>query len=383
MSRIAIMFAVLASIGSINRVDADGPLFVPGSPVPVGRGSGEVVLVDINRDGHLDIITKHLLKRMVNVQLGDGTGRFTAVAGGPMRFPYEPGAIALEDVNGDAFLDLVVASKDAKKEYIRVFPGTGSGAFSSQAGSSYTIGPSFEFYKPIVHVVDINEDNNRDIVAANGRGDSIVVLLGDGRGQFSTGPVVKLDPGRELYTFAVGDVDGDRHADLVTATSRSGAHANRLAVKRGDGRGGFPDGTASLPVPAGPRVEALADVNGDGRLDVVLSHAERKQVSVLLNTEKGAFSPAAGSPYNIDGEAFAIVVADVNRDKRADILAATGDAVTVLLGRGQTFAPAPGSPFRAGLGAYNLAVGDIDEDGRLDVAASSFEGDSVAVLKGR
>lgn len=382
MRRIVITLAALASIASVIQVEADDPLFVPASPVAVGRGSGEVVLTDVNRDRHLDLITKHLLTRVVNVFLGDGRGRFAPAPDGPMNFAYEPGAIALEDVNGDGVLDLAVASKDPKKEYINVFVGKGNGGFRLAAGSPCTIGESFQFYKPIVRIADINEDGKRDIVAANGRGDSIVFHLGDGHGKFSTGPVLKLDPGRELYTFDLGDMDGDRHLDLVTATSRPGPNANRLVVKRGDGHGNFHDG-ASVQVPAGPRVEALADTNGDQHLDVVLSHAEKGRVTVLLNTGQGVFTPAAQSPYDIGREAFAVVVADANRDKRADLFVATGKSVTVLLGNGRTFAPAPGSPFRAGPGAYNVAVGDINEDGKPDVVASSFEGDSVTVLMGR
>jgi len=317
------------------------------------------------------------------VLLGDGRGRFAAAPDGPMNLPYEPGAIALEDVNGDGVLDMVVASKDAMKEYINVFLGKGNGGFSPAAGSPYTTAEAFQFYKPIVRIVDINEDGKRDIVTANGRGDRIVFLLGDGHGRFSTGPVLKLEPGpRELYTFDVGDVDGDRHLDLVTATSRPGPNANRLLVKRGDGRGNFQDG-ASVQVPAGPRVEALADMNGDQHLDVALSHAEKKRVSVLFNTGQGGFTPAAQSPYEIGREAFSVVAADANRDKRADLFVATGNSIIVLLGNGRTFTPAPGSPFRAGPGAFNVAVGDINEDGKPDIVASSFEGDSVTVLMGR
>lgn len=95
------------------------------------------------------------------------------------------------------------------------------------------------------------------------------------------------------------------------------------------------------------------------------------------------FTPAPASPYNIGAEAFAVVVTDVNRDRRDDLVAATVNSVTVLLGDSREFVPAPGSPFRAGPGAYNVTVGDLNEDGNLDVAASSFEGNAVTVLLGR
>jgi hypothetical protein len=125
----------------------------------------------------------------------------------------------------------------------------------------------------------------------------------------------------------------------------------------------------------------LGDINGDQRLDVVISH-RGDQLSVFINAA-GKFTHAPGTPYNLDAEAFEVFVADVNRDRRNDLVAATVDSVTALLGDGRGFAPAPGSPFRAGPGAYKLAVGDLNEDGKPDVVASSFEGKAVTVLLGR
>jgi VCBS repeat protein len=386
---IKLTFPVLLIVFSISwaiQCHAQGPLFVPapGSPVTVGQGSGEVVLADLNRDGHLDMLTKHLLTQSVAVRLGDGKGHFAPVADPPMSFSYQPGAITVGDVNNDSILDLGIASREGDKEYVRIFFGNGKGGFSLTSGSPFTTSASIETYKPILRFLDVNEDGKMDLVTANGRRNSIEILFGDGRGTFSVGPIVRLGSGQYRHSFVLGDVDGDRHFDLVIAINiEADGGQSRLVIKRGDGKGAFTDAPGSpLSLLPGSRLGMLADVNGDQHLDIVLSHSSN-HLSVLLNRGNGMFTPAPASPYKIGAEAFAVVVADVNQDKKNDLVAATVNSVTVLLGDSRGFVPAPGSPFSAGPGAYNVTVGDLNEDGKPDVAASSFEGNAVTVLLGR
>jgi len=186
--------------------------------------------------------------------------------------------------------------------------------------------------------------------------------------------------------FAFGDIDGDGRLDVVTVSGKKGFSSEPALVTtlRGDGKGAFRN-TSEEPISvpaAGLRFVTLADMNGDRRLDIVISHSDG-QLSVLLNNGAGRFRPAPAAPYDLGVPSFAFAIADVNRDGRNDIVVATVDSVTVLLGSGDSFIPAPGSPFRAGPGAYHLALGDVNRDGKLDIAASSFEGNAVTVLLGR
>lgn len=375
------------------RGDTQSPLFAPGLPVTVGMGSGKVILADLNGDGQLDLLTQHLLERQVGVQLGDGQGHFTPAAGSPIGFDYEPGTIALGDVNNDTRLDLGITNKDEANERVNLLLGQGTGGFSRAADSPFTVSAAMALYKPSLRFVDIDEDGALDMVTANGRRNSLEILFGDGHGDFSAGPALALEPGHDYYSAGLGDVDGDGHLDLVVVNSpKALSEPGDIVTKRGDGQGAFEAAPgSSLAVPPGPRFEALADMNGDQQLDLVLSHRESKLLSILLNDGQGGFAPAPTSPLKLDWPAFAVVAADANGDGQTDLLAATVDnraepyeaGIVALLNDGQGFDPAPGSPFPAGAGAYNLAVGDVNGDGKLDVAASSFEGATVTLLLGQ
>ena len=202
----------------------------PSSPVLVGRGSGRLLLADLNGDGHLDLITQHLLDSSVALLSGDGRGNFASFHGAPLRLGYQPGNIAIGDVNRDGIPDLGVASRDARSEYVHILVGNGGGRFKPVSGSPFTVSAAEQSYKPSLHLVDVNEDGNPDIVAANGRRNTIEILFGDGRGRFSLPSVVKLEPGYFNDSFALGDIDGDGHLDVVVASNNPDVRA-RVACR--------------------------------------------------------------------------------------------------------------------------------------------------------
>jgi hypothetical protein len=184
-------------------------------------------------------------------------------------------------------------------------------------------------------------------------------------------------------------VDADGRVDLVTTFDPAGESTARVEIRRGLGNGRFREPSSAISVRSGARIAAVADLNGDSRPDVVTSHADTGWMSILLNDGRGSLAPALQSPRDLGLQAFGVVVTDMNRDRRADIVAATVNSraapyeskVAVL--RGDGFGPVGGAPFPVGPGAYQLAVGDVNEDGKMDVVTSSFEGDSLTVLLGR
>jgi hypothetical protein len=363
---------VVLLLGCAGVGGAQAPLLAPAgiSPFDVGGASGQVLLADVNRDGHLDLLTRHQQARAIRLHLGDGHARFTK-ADAAVALEFTPGDMKVGDVNEDKILDLVVTASD--RDLVDVLLGNARTVFRRASGSPFAASARvYKYNKRSLHLVDVDKDGHLDVVTANRRGQfAFPVLLGNGRGRFAAGPVLTVEPAQEGYTLAFGDVDGDGDIDALTALSSP--EEGRLDVHLSDGRGGFrkvPGSAVSLPPTY--RIETVADLNSDHRPDLVLSHRSAL-VTILLNGGRGRFAPAAGSPFDSSSRPFSVAPADLNRDNQIDLVGATVNSVTVLLRDGRAFPRARQWSFRAGPGAYDIAVGDLNADKRLDVVASSFE----------
>jgi hypothetical protein len=381
MKRFAALLVLLVLAGG-SQGGAQTPLLDPAdaSPFDVGGPSGQVLLADVDDDGHLDLLTRHQQARAIRTHLGDGRAHF-ATTTTPVALDFAPGDMSMGDVNGDGIFDLVVTASD--RDVVDVLLGNAKAGFRHAKGTPFAVTKRvYPYNKRSLHLVDVDGDGHLDIVTGNRRGQyAFAVLLGNGQGRFARGPVLTVAPAQEGYTLAFGDVDGDRDIDAVTAVSSP--KAGRLDVHLSNGRGAFRrlrDAVVSLPAPY--QIEALADVNSDRRPDLVLSHRGAR-LSILLNRGAGRFAQATGSPISLAKRPFSVAIADLNQDRHVDLVAATVDSVTVLLGNGRAFPRAGRSSFRAGPGAYNVTIGDVNADERPDVLASSFESNGVTVLLGR
>jgi hypothetical protein len=258
----------------------------------VSYGSGgyfgsSVAIADLNGDGRPDLVVTSVCPiggctgpGVVSVLLGNGDGTFQAA------IPYSPGgfstvSVVVSDVNGDGMPDLVVANECLSScpngsgiGGVSVLLGNGDGSF--QAPLSYA---TALYDASSVGVADVNGDGKPDLVVANRYQDSdlnaggVSVLLGNGDGTFQAAATYSSGAGA-AESVAIADVNGDGKPDLAVvncskASNCSGYGAVSVLVGNGDGTFQAPARFRSGGKTA--TSAAVADVNGDGRADLLVA----------------------------------------------------------------------------------------------------------------
>lgn len=137
----------------------------------------------------------------------------------------------------------------------------------------------------------------------------------------------------------------------------------------------------------GPRFVAIADVNHDGKPDLIVANAESGNVTVLLGDGRGHFQPTKGSPIPAGHLPNDIAVADMNRDGNLDLVIANHQSpyLTILLGDGRGgFQSAPGSPIdvHSNPHPHGVAVGAFSSKERLDAVTDSWGNNQIELLQG-
>jgi hypothetical protein len=407
------------STGSVSVLlgNGDGTFQTAVSYSSTGQGAFYVAVQDLNGDGKPDMVVvndcadNNCSNGSASVLLGNGDGTFQ------LAVSYNSGglgaiSVTVADVNGDGKPDAVVANvcsanSDCSHGLVSVLFGNGDGTF--QPAVSYNSGGE---YARSVAVADINGDGKADLVVANQTdsdgnwmdGSVTTTLLGNGDGTFQ--PAVSYASGDyDGSSIVVVDVNGDGKSDVVMANAcvdNYSCSTGGVSVLLGNGDGTLRGGVDYDSGAWSSYSVATADVNGDGKLDLLIAsqcnqpnNCSNGAASVLLGNGDGTFQPAVA--YNSGGQnASSILSADVNGDGKLDLLVGNNCAdnncssgsVSVLLGNGDGTFETAVSYGSSGLYPYSLAIGDVNGDGKPDLIAANECADnnctngSISVLLG-
>jgi hypothetical protein len=242
-----------------------------------------------------------------------------------------------------------------------------TGPFDYVAGEMYAVG----ILPRDVAAGDLTGNGIVDAVVVSINGD-VTVLLGAGDGTFTPQP--PLAAGNGPFSVELADLDGDGDLDIVVANY----YSHDVSVLLNDGAGVFA-APVSYAVGDTPVDLAIADLDLDGDLDIGVANRESDDVSILLNNGDGTFAPQ--TRVMAGDEPFGLAFGDIDGDGYPDLAVANGtsDDLSVILNEGDaTFSGEMRYP--AGDRPWNVVLGDLDGDGYLDLAAVSGRSDDVSVL---
>lgn len=388
MRHVSTFLASMALAAPSVAAAANSGLFAPYEvhtpPGMLNVGAFEMAAGDLNGDGRTDVAlyaTDSFDARFLYVYFQQAAGTLA----GPVKMPFTDDGvgvtdIAIGDVDDDGFADVVVVRWGGQRLGFDLFRGTPTGLASAEFHA--VSGPLW-----LVTIVDLDGDGHKEIVATTPSGfdGGVHVIRWDPAGFFNIQLVIRLEQFSGVAAQAVGDATGDGRADIVLMRPNGGGldgTPNVLVYPQlADGR--FDAAQTYISVlDAGKDSSqrgratqmALADVTGDGRLDLVLGHEmwEGFNVGVLAQNAAGRFDPPAFSPA-LGIDPIYVDAGDVNGDGRADVV--INDTTDGTMG---VFLQSPAG----GLGGvedyatpdksnghvrHGVAFGDVTGDGRSDV----------------
>jgi hypothetical protein len=384
-----------AKLPTVDRVQ-----FVPfNTGLPrAGQWREHFQLIDFDGDGKLDIVFGPARKGepRPHVFLGDGAGHWRHVAPAIGGKELDYGDVAVADFNGDGILDLAFA---VHLRGVRVLVADGKGGYRDwDQGLAYEVaghgGEPPDFTARTIRTADWNGDGKPDLVVlgegprlmresgsktprfgAGAKG--ISVFLNQGDGSWKT---LRSSDKQQLFgdQVEVADVDGDGRLDIVTSSS----------VNRGNTilNYGQPDGTwknAAVPTlrPGITFTVALADFDGDGKLDLAVGYSateggiQRGGLDVHLQRPEGQWERVAIWNEAPDPQVTAIAAGDLDGDGKADMVAMTGDGRRMaFIGKGDGHFDLERTPELTqlkGCRGYSAAIRDLDGDGHGDIVLSA------------
>jgi hypothetical protein len=317
-----------------------------------------VVVGDLNRDGKPDLIVGNFITGL-SVFLGNGDGTF----GPELLLPGSSPASVIGDFNGDGKPDIITTAGSS----IRLYLGNGDGTFTTTPDTAFASG---YVGNTSLAVGDFNGDGKLDVVVIGQQATQAYVLLGNGDGTF--GVPAGVGSVNQPFGVAVADFNGDGNLDLaLTDTGNS-----NVAILMGNGNGTFQP-QIEYSANGYPYALAVADFNNDQRPDIAVANfgptgGNGGGVSVLLNNGNGTFAVPAN--YAAGSEFYFLTANDVNGDGKLDLVVSSvnpNQATLLFLGNGDgTFSSSP-TTLAATSSDFNT-VSDLNGDGSPDVVVPNF-----------
>ncbi len=334
-----------------------------------------IYLGDFNRDGKIDILLNEHLAARAAVYLNTGNTGFAL--SGYVNGPQGIAGMAVKDMDGDGYPDIVINGQD---NVLRILHGNPDATFTATLSMPVPVAASV-MSPDVIDVDDFNHDGILDLALETA--DGVHILIGQGNFLFT--PLQPAPVASYPGLAAIGDLNQDTHTDFAFPVPGG------IAILYGQQDGSL-HSADSYDFRYNVRGAALADFNGDGRKDAIVS-VFALHPRVMTGNADGSFTllPDSNTPSPTAHDQGSITTGDFNGDGHADFISSIGSSdlneaqgVVYALGQGNgTFGALNFVSGYNQITDLGSAVGDLNHDGRTDISASAYGGAQQAFFLGQ
>tara|TARA_B110000459_G_C16564093_1_gene473054 strand:- start:114 stop:1550 length:1437 start_codon:yes stop_codon:yes gene_type:complete len=304
-----------APVANLYLSDGNGAFFENLNNEIVGLDRGDLIFGDVDNDGDSDLIAAGIpnnFARMCRLYKNDGEGNFPLPTDDGF-MPVQDCRLALEDIDNDMDLDLLVTGKEPNFEStLEIYVNNGSGIFTETATDNFQIVSSG---RPVF--VDVDGDGDKDIIISGftSNSSSTNLYINNGSGEFSDGSGEAPFTSGYHNAVEVADVDGDGDEDLFLA------NVNSSKLYLNDGSGSFQEAIDNPFDQIRFGYAKFGDIDGDNDIDIMMSGENEDSLvaKIYLNDGSANFEELLGTSFEgtIKGD---LALEDIDNDGDLDVL---------------------------------------------------------------
>ena len=363
---------VVIYLGSGDGVFHNVTVFPTGNdsaPVSVGIG-------DFDKDNHTDFAVLNAGARSVGIFYGYGNGTFAS----PMIYGTKLNSylksMLVEDINNDTVLDIAISDVADGNSNIHVFYGLGNRRYLVPK----TYSTQYFTEMSLMAIKDLNKNGRMDILFTMAKIDKVGFMTAIGDEPFGSSVSFFTGVGSSPVALAVIDLNNDDRLDIAVVSSKK----SDILILLGDGNGNFINGNRfSTGINAIPNSIIIGDVDGDKHHDILVTNSNTHEMGIFFGYGNGNFTSVQTYSTGYGSEPSSISIADFDKDNLVDIVVAiTGTSIVhVYYGSGtRTFSRIESYSFEFGYRTNAIAIGDVNNDGWLDVGVANNGPGTIDVL---
>jgi Calx-beta domain/Bacterial Ig-like domain (group 3)/FG-GAP-like repeat/Domain of unknown function (DUF4214) len=339
-----------------------------------------VVIGSFVGDAHADLAVVNQASNDISFLAGNGDGTFVA----PQNLPHisSPGPVVTGDFTGDSKQDVIVGNTfSLTGTILTMIAGNGNGTFQTPTTINNTITNPTTGQPKALAAALMNNDSSLDLVMLDGN-NNLDVFFNNGSGVFAT--PVAYSAGSSPQGIAVGDFNGDHKPDVaIIESAAAGATDGSAMIYLNDGTGALTLVGQAPDVGLSPTSVTAADLDGDGKDDLVVTNNNgfSSTVSVLISSGSGDFNTKVS--YAVDGDPTDVAAAPLRIGGKPDLAVSTffGPGLDILLNNGDgTFGAS--KSHATGSNPVSVTIDDVTRDGIPDVLTTNNFGDSITLWTG-